>query len=948
MASYNWPPVVGSGGGGGSPEIGLPVIGGNPNLVLFIDASGNLAQSSNLYFFNSTNYFGTSFESNTGTFLLGAVVNPLGFPIVGQGADGNDPTSNIEVAIGVFDGTNVGLGSVFAGIIGANTVNSVMGNLLIAPNAGTAQLQLNDQGATFGTSIQLQDGGSQFKYEDEISGSDAHVMVESSDAQLKYDSGNTGNTIILGIGNTGSNDYVGWNYAGQNFTLPLIEPGVSGYVLKTDGFGNLTLQAGGGGTPTIGPNQVGWGAPITGDLTSSSNFEFFDNGSGNIELFAGDTSSSYNHTFIYLNDPSQQISMGSLQNPGFSGITYTPVGTPDNDLFINSFSGNSSASYSVTIDSASTYYFLKVDGATGNFQSTDSIQNSVSLATALVFGAFENPSTPGEWILSITTPSGSWPFPATVTVTSGPNVGTTASTSAAPVLSDTFQLSGSTSAGPFAYNYFPIAGTPFNFPDVIFQFSSATGHTVGDNWMWNYTPTYGDLFAVNGGSSGDVLAGDINGVYPISALLSVNPSSATMTATVGQQFDIIDQATGSAIFNAISSNSGHSQVYMGDEVGNVNGIYIGTDLLNEVNTLRGNTQVIHSPYVSGSGDFSIDASQILHFAGLTVTDWTMSYTGSPTFSLSHISGNILAVTLGNGTNQGIAFGTNGSASLYEIDSSASNHWFNANSFNINGVANGNTLNFNDSNSTFNLNLAATGTAYAAISTPNGNVLLGDYNDILNGTSIVIDDPAQTIFITAADVINFKNPDSNTYVLNSYMTAGGVLFQFGDLPGIGSSTTFKLDDAAGNITATAGVNFFVQDIGGNNWLDVGVAAGSLVFGTQTSGNPNLILDNGSQSATWTAINSFQINDPSGNNWLNISPSLSEVIIGGAFGTNPQITLIGGTEHIIFSTVTHFRVPLVGYASDSAAGTAGLSAGDFYQTNGAGLGVFAFTGVVMVKQ
>jgi len=43
-----------------------------------------------------------------------------------------------------------------------------------------------------------------------------------------------------------------------------------------------------------------------------------------------------------------------------------------------------------------------------------------------------------------------------------------------------------------------------------------------------------------------------------------------------------------------------------------------------------------------------------------------------------------------------------------------------------------------------------------------------------------------------------------------------------------------------------------------------------------------------------------------------------------------------------------VGLPAYASDAAAGGGGLTTGAFYKTNGAGTGVFAFSGVVMVKQ
>ena len=56
-------------------------------------------------------------------------------------------------------------------------------------------------------------------------------------------------------------------------------------------------------------------------------------------------------------------------------------------------------------------------------------------------------------------------------------------------------------------------------------------------------------------------------------------------------------------------------------------------------------------------------------------------------------------------------------------------------------------------------------------------------------------------------------------------------------------------------------------------------------------------------------------------------------GGGFSSKNGVPAV--------SSLTH-------YSSDAAAGGAGLVAGDLYQTSGGGIGVFAFLGVVMVKQ
>jgi hypothetical protein len=107
--------------------------------------------------------------------------------------------------------------------------------------------------------------------------------------------------------------------------------------------------------------------------------------------------------------------------------------------------------------------------------------------------------------------------------------------------------------------------------------------------------------------------------------------------------------------------------------------------------------------------------------------------------------------------------------------------------------------------------------------------------------------------------------------------------------------------------------------------------------------------------------FQLNNGAGgikridldnlSNYINIrsidNTDMSEVIMSP---TDIITSVTDGTDTtIITQTPTSISISGIGsYASDAAAGTAGLVAGDVYQTDGTGSGIFATPGILMVKQ
>lgn len=74
MAKFWHPSNITTSGGGGNPTIGLPVIGGDPNDVLFVDASGNLAQDDGFQYDPVAETFVAGFTVDSS---VGLVVAPL-------------------------------------------------------------------------------------------------------------------------------------------------------------------------------------------------------------------------------------------------------------------------------------------------------------------------------------------------------------------------------------------------------------------------------------------------------------------------------------------------------------------------------------------------------------------------------------------------------------------------------------------------------------------------------------------------------------------------------------------------------------------------------------------------------------------------------------------------------------------------------------------------------
>lgn len=182
------------------------------------------------------------------------------------------------------------------------------------------------------------------------------------------------------------------------------------------------------------------------------------------------------------------------------------------------------------------------------------------------------------------------------------------------------------------------------------------------------------------------------------------------------------------------------------------------------------------------------------------------------------------------------------------------------------------------------------------------------------------------------------------------------FAFGDVDGgdIGASLVFDATAVSG-YTATINVNTEVQGelnvtsqifFGSNAGLLSSPSAGLVRFSSATGQNLYFQAD-GSTDLEGASSNGIHIDAVVGN--LKIDGVITDDSDLASVNQNQRkLVATDGTTVKFDWSQTDIYMPLRAFASDAAAGTAGLVGGDLYQTNGAGLGVFAFTGVVMVKQ
>jgi hypothetical protein len=205
------------------------------------------------------------------------------------------------------------------------------------------------------------------------------------------------------------------------------------------------------------------------------------------------------------------------------------------------------------------------------------------------------------------------------------------------------------------------------------------------------------------------------------------------------------------------------------------------------------------------------------------------------------------------------------------------------------------------------------------------------------------------FWTDTDDVNRKSFLGRPYLGGNFInrfvyrttTTGQDIGGFQDDASVVAQTTrFMVDELTGNFgigTETPGRKLDVAGV---------IASSNGLFGEQGNGPDFTGLMN--RALPVTGQNYAILQGTDGTTSLNSSASKPIIFRQN----NEEKMRLGVNSNFGIGTIAPTsKLQVVGlgaYASDAAAGAAGLTAGAFYQTNGAGAGIFANIGVLMVKQ
>lgn len=272
---------------------------------------------------------------------------------------------------------------------------------------------------------------------------------------------------------------------GQDYTLGFVPSGGGG----SPGGSDTNIQYNSGGT-FAGSGSLTWNESnlrfSAGDLSLTNNGIFIDV-ADNInrislnsptgDIVIGDNNNVNNNLkLIVSNSVNSANIIGYLPvNAGFANIIFTGTGL-DSLVPGGTWFGTSNATYNFQIVANNRKAFV-INGDANQFQVGDSIQNdSNPLETATVVFS----QSTGTLIGYIITDQGSGVWgtpPASVTITSGVNVGYTATVNSFENDTDVFSYSGPTSNYPQWPMSLGLAES-----GITYGWSSLTGNTIGDSW----------------------------------------------------------------------------------------------------------------------------------------------------------------------------------------------------------------------------------------------------------------------------------------------------------------------------------------------------------------------------------------------------------------------------------------------------------------------------------
>ena len=737
-----------SGGGGGSLTIGTPIGSGTANQILFADGSGNLAQSENLQFTNGANP----------RFFVGD-----------NGLSGNGDSFSITDSTGVISLTSdvnaVKNATVFqfSSAVGGGGDTLVMGDVNGVGNGTTFQLGDVNANAILTTNngfLDQNESGSQFLNLNPSSGSYGigDISDAGHDTQLFLDDAHQEATVIADSGfnyrDSSDNSYLYANVHDHYYGIGSVADSTGVFI---NGNNHYT------GVNTLYPTAALDILSTNSGASAATTFA----GTGANDLTA-DLSA---YTGALYDDDSQLVVTGARVQI-VTGDSFTTGDTVEDDS----------------------------TGATGT------AETSGGPVVVITYTSSGNAFRPGD---SITDVDAS--FTATMSEVSdiftdyesigGSPTTFNASTTPQSIGTQGIMVSFLSTSGHFAGDNFDIIGKEGN----ILGATAANGaHTFDiDNGGGIHASSNIDntLYGGSGYTSGAILSLDPNeGVYAFGDLGNTNQGekfvisdggptgtdwSMHLVDDLGQYF-VNAPSGGSYAWGDISDAYGGTAIHLQDASGT---ILAEADNEFDVEDNSGNHSLFLSPSTGQYGIGDTDASSNSTAITLDDTAETVTATAAQGFFVKDVDGNpYLEIAP---THQVYSIG----------DLAATNNGTNL------SVDDGGSSIIGTVNKGFDVR-DTDGNHYFDVDVQDDTYALGDVSDVLNGTTLGINDSLQSVSVTANHLFNVGDTSGNSFFS---INPAAATYSIGDLSSVGNSTTLVLDDTdheidiSGNVYVTGTVS-----------------------------------------------------------------------------------------------------------------------------------------------
>jgi hypothetical protein len=429
---------IGTSGGGGDPTIGNPVIGADPNLFLYTDASGNLYQDALASRDSVTNETYIGYRTGAGQFSNAFTLGNIAGGLIqdGAGLQRHDSINDTFSIIGAFDMTPFG-----------GSTNTLFGAYADFTNGIFAKTKLSN--------IE-----SAFDYSNSVTGTDGHIVIKPTRISIGHTDNSTydskisiTNTIDLRTDGTG-----GTNLFRVSDTF--IEGGSARFYFYAD--------------TTDDTFYVRGELPTTGTPSGSLLFVDLPNAVSTL----GDYNEQMSHIKVVADVANGNAYVDGLASPvpNWTPSTLSDgfTGTGLNDMHYDStttYIGTYPNTYTAGIASVNSVYIYLTSITTPGFTVGDTVTDGASTGT-IIAGSDGD----GFIIIQPIIDTG-WTSATSITdISSG-----AASSVSGLFYTDT--MSWSSTAGGSGI-LIPTSSFISLGDNLSVGFYSPTGHTLGDSWEW--------------------------------------------------------------------------------------------------------------------------------------------------------------------------------------------------------------------------------------------------------------------------------------------------------------------------------------------------------------------------------------------------------------------------------------------------------------------------------